>query len=80
MSSVAYLDKASYPPRRAAAGILPSAIACAFTTDTLAMLRLLVNEVRIRARCARTLPEIVARGKSSGAVHNTISKVERLGL
>lgn len=67
--------------RLAASGPLPPALAAAFTTGELAALRIVLDEVRDRGSCDRTLGEIGGRaGVSIDTVRRAIRQAARMGL
>lgn len=59
--------------RLAASGPLPPALACAFTTGELAVLRIVADEVRAHGVCSRTVAELAARaGVAETTVRNAV--------
>lgn len=67
--------------RLASSGPLPPSLAAAFTTGELAALRIVLDEVRDRGRCERTLGELGTRaGVSIDTARRAIRAAARMGL
>jgi hypothetical protein len=65
----------------AASGPLPPSIACKFTVGELAALRIVIDEVRDKGHCDRTIAEIAARaGVCRSIVKNAIRAAAAMGL
>jgi hypothetical protein len=77
-------DRAAAIGRRrqlAASGPMPPKLAAMFTTGELAALKIIVDEVRLRAQCEITLAEIAARaGVGRTTVQNAIREAAAGGL
>src|SRR5829696_8858317 len=65
----------------AASGPMPPALACTFTVNELAVLRIIGDEIRQHGQCDRCVDEIAARaGVCRSMVKNAIREAARLGL